>query len=731
MRNYIKKCILILFVDDTTKTIPSMSKALSHLVALLRFAVIVLVVAACTPQPETYQTWSAFGGDPTNSQYSSLDQINKSNAEQLQVAWTYNTGDHNTEGSSQIQTNPLVVGSVLYGVSPQLKLFAVDAATGTEQWVFDPYAQEGTKSVFGVSRGLAYWEDGEDQRILLGAGAYVYAVDAATGASIETFGNEGRIDLREELDRDVTGLFWSLNTPGVVYKDLYIVGGRVAEEQPSAPGHIRAYNIRTGERAWIFHTIPHPGEYGYETWPEDGWGRLGGANSWAGMSLDEERGIVYVPTGSAAFDFWGGNRHGENLFANSIVALNAETGERVWHYQTIRHDIWDRDLPAAPNLLTLNRDGRTVDAVAQVTKSGHVFVLDRDTGESLFPIDEVEVPASELDGEAAWPTQPLPRVPKPFARQHLTLDDISTVNPQYTEMLQDSLRGLRSEGQFVPPSEDGIIIYPGFDGGAEWGGAAHDPNTGVLYVNSNEMAWVQHMRRLDTDDSRQMFSSGQSMYFYYCAACHGFGQEGAAGFPALTGIQDRKTREEIKTVIQSGGGRMPGFGYLKQEEIDVIIGYLYGEEDTDGPALVPGAEVLYTHQGYNRFFDPEGYPAIQPPWGTLSAIDLNTGEYLWTKPLGEFPELTERGIPQTGTENYGGPVVTAGGIIFIGASKDEHFRVFDKDTGEELWKTKLPAGGYATPATYEVNGKQYVVIAAGGGKMDTKSGDAYVAFALP
>ena len=689
-------------------------------------------VGGCTsPLDETYQDWQHFGGDPTNSQYSSLTQINKENADQLEIAWIYHTGDHNTEGASQIQFNPIVVDGVLYGASPKLKLFALDAATGTHQWTFDPYADDNEPPVFGVSRGVAYWEDGADKRILFGAGHQLYAIDAITGTPIATFGNNGFVDLQENLDHDMTGLFWAMNTPGIVYKDLYIVGGRVAEEQPSAPGHIRAYNIRTGERAWIFHTIPHPGEYGYETWPDDAWQRIGGANAWSGFSLDHERGIVFIPTGSAAFDFWGGNRHGENLFANSILALNAETGERLWHFQTVKHDIWDRDLPAAPNLLTVEHEGKPIDAVAQITKSGHVFVLNRETGASLFPLEEKAYPASDLEGEQAWPTQVLPAKPAPFARQQFFADDVSNLSPETTAAIRDSLSKLRSDGQFVPPSEQGTIIYPGFDGGGEWGGAAHDPNTGILYVNSNEMAWVQQMRKIDFEDELGAFSAGQQLYYYNCANCHGFGGEGAPGFPALVDIETRKNRDEVRQQIRAGGNRMPGFTYLKQEEVDAVVAYLYNDPQPEIADVSPDVAIKYNHMGYNRFLDADGYPAVKPPWGTLNAIDLNTGDYLWQVPLGEYPELTARGIPQTGTENYGGPVVTAGGLIFIGASKDEYFRVFDKDTGAELWKSKLPAGGYATPATYEINGKQYVVIAAGGGKMGTKAGDAYVAFALP
>ena len=690
-----------------------------------------LLVGCNASFDESLHEWRVYGGDPASSQYSSLDQIDKNNVTQLEVAWTYHTGDHNQEGSSQIQFNPIIVDGVLYGASPKLKLFALDAATGEERWVFDPYEDANEPSVFGVSRGVSYWEDGEDRRILFGAGPRLYAIDAISGEPISSFGNNGFVDLREGLDRESTGTFWSMNTPGAVYKDLYIVGGRVAEEHPSAPGHIRAYDIRTGERAWIFHTIPHPGEFGYDTWPADAWQTVGGANAWSGMSVDHERGMVFIPTGSAAFDFWGGNRHGENLFANSILALDAATGERIWHFQTIRHDIWDRDLPATPNLLTVTHDGRRIDAVAQITKSGHVFVLDRVTGESLFPLEEIEVPPSDLEGEAAWPTQILPTIPAPFARQQLLADDVTNISPEASATIRDSIAKLMpATGQFIPPSTRGTIIYPGFDGGGEWGGAAHDPHNGIMYVNSNEMAWVQQMRKIDPSD-RRAFSVGQQVYFYNCANCHGFAGEGAPGFPALTDLAGRKSQEETAQIVQNGGARMPGFAHLQQAEVDAVVAYLFDDEQPENVTSDRENPIKYTHMGYNRFYDSEGYPAVKPPWGTLNAIDLNTGDYLWRVPLGEFPELTARGIPKTGTENYGGPVVTAGGLVFIGASLDEHFRAFDKDTGEELWKTKLPAGGYATPATYEVNGKQYVVIAAGGGKMSTKSGDAYVAFALP
>lgn len=700
--------------------------------APLRSLLVLLLLTpfvACN-QSETTWDWRVYGGDSASSQYAPLDQINTNNVTQLEVAWTYHTGDHRAEGGSQIQCNPIIVDGVLYGTSPALKLFALDAATGEPKWTFNPFDETETSSVFSVNRGIAYWEEGEDRRVFFTAGSDLYAIDAGTGQPISSFGKDGKVDLREGLDRDMTGMFISANTPGALYKDLYIISGRVAEEHPAAPGHIRAFNVRTGERAWIFHTIPHPGEFGYDTWPEDAWTRAGGVNAWSGISVDHERGIAFIPTGSASFDFWGGNRHGENLFANSVLALNAETGERIWHYQVVRHDLWDRDLPATPNLLTVTHDGQQIDAVAQITKSGHVFVFDRETGTPLFPIEEFEVPASDLLGEAAWPTQVLPTKPAPFSRQRFTEDEISDLSPEVHALVRDSLQKVWNDGQFVPPSKQGTVIFPGFDGGGEWGGAAHDPN-GILYVNGNEMPWILQMRALDESTSETFFSAGQQLYFYNCASCHGWGREGAPGFPALNDAPERLDRAYVQDRIVSGGGRMPGFPYLEPEEVDAIVAYLYGDEQPDIAVKPDQNAIPYTHNGYNRFVDPEGYPAVKPPWGTLNAIDLNTGEFVWSVPLGEFPELTARGIPKTGTENYGGPVVTAGDLVFIGASKDEHFRAFDKNTGEELWKTRLPAGGYATPATYMVDGKQYVVIAAGGGKMGTATGDAYVAFALP
>lgn len=698
-----------------------------------------LLLASCTQQLATddYVSWSVYLGDAASSHYSVLDQINRDNVDELEVAWTYHAGDASPEGRTQIQCNPIIIDSVLYATSPRQKVLALHAATGAELWKFDPYAAGAVQEGRGINRGVSYWASDETHqaRIFVTAGSMLFALDASSGAPIVDFGTNGAVDLHDGLDRDVTGLSVGARTPGIIFENLLIQGTSLSEGPMSAPGHIRAYDVRTGDIVWIFHTIPHPGEFGYDTWPEDAYLKTGGANAWSGLSLDKERGIVFLPTGSATFDFWGGNRKGENLFANSVLALNARTGERVWHYQVVHHDIWDRDLPAAPNLVTVTHDGKRIDAVAQITKSGHVFLLDRETGQPLFPVEERPYPESDLLGEEAWPTQPLPTKPPAFARQRFDESNITDISPEATAYVLERFRAVKSAGLFVPPSIQGTMIYPGFDGGAEWGGAGYDPTTGMLYVNSNEMPWILEMVELNPDGA----TSGSGLYARYCAACHGQNREGNTdqSSPSLMDLQERFAEGVVAEQIARGKGFMPAFAFLSDEEVGALVSFLFGDEH----AVVAETESSemgrffagspYGHTGYNRFFDEEGYPAVKPPWGTLNAIDLNTGDIAWTVPLGEFSELTARGIPPTGTENYGGPVVTAGGLLFIAASKDEKFRAFDKNTGAILWETQLPAGGYATPATYAVGGKQYVVVAAGGGKMGTKSGDAYMAFALP
>ena len=699
---------------------------------LLAFAFVVIL----NVHASAGRDWPVYLGDKAASHYSTLARITPDNVSHLEVAWTFHAGDLR-EGATQIQCNPLVIDGVLYATTPQTKVVALNAATGRELWRFAPVEPN------GLNRGLTYWSEGADRRILFGNGHWLHALDAATGKLIDNFGDHGRVDLAAGLGRDATGLAIQANTPGVIFRNLIIMGMRVGEgPAPAAPGCVRAYDVRTGKMIWRFDTVPRPGEPGYETWPADAWQRVGGVNVWSGMTLDEERGLVFCPTGSATFDFWGGDRHGDNLYANCLLALDAATGRRVWHYQFVRHDIWDRDLPSPPVLLTLRRAGREIPAVAQTTKSGHVFVFQRETGVPLFPIEEVAIPSSDLAGELAARSEPLPLKPAPFARQLFTAEEITNRSPEAHLAVLERFSRLRPHTLFAPPSKEGTIIFPGFDGGAEWGGAAADP-AGVLYVNSNEMPWILSM--IETGGATSL---GQQVFLQNCIGCHGADRTGnkTANIPSLLDVDKRLTREQAMEVITKGRAVMPPWGFLTEAQRKAVVGFLFGDPDKprEGNA-VPEAWVTwmpdkpagavgpppYTHTGYNRFLDPEGYPAVKPPWGTLNAIDLNTGDYLWRVPLGEYPELMAKGIPPTGTENYGGPLVTAGGLVFIGASKDENFRAFDRKTGRELWRVKLPAAGYASPATYEIDGRQYIVIACGGGKVGTKSGDAYVAFALP
>jgi quinoprotein glucose dehydrogenase len=708
-------------------------RLLRYSVALLpMFCLLGAAFLPLSPSPD-YSSWSVYGGTKDAARYSTLTQIGPDNVAQLQIAWEYHTAD--ATKSSQIQCNPLVIDGVLYGTSPQAKCFALDAATGREIWKFDPFRWFGGENSWaGTSRGVAFWTDGgSDKRILFSAGNYLLCLDAQTGQPVASFGDGGKVDLQKDLDYEKEKFFIVSNTPGVVYQDLLIMGMRLSEALDAPPGHVRAYNIRTGKRAWIFHTIPQPGELGHQTWPPDAWKTNGAANNWAGMSLDEARGIVYVPTGSATYDFWGGNRAGQNLFSDCIVALNAQTGQRLWHYQTVHHDVWDRDLPANPNLVTIRRGGRSIDAVAQITKWGHIFVLDRVTGRPVFPIKEVPVPQSKLAGEKTWPTQPIPSLPEPFMRTNFTEKDILDISPAHQAEILARFQKLNSGHAWLPPSEKGNVLFPGFDGGAEWGGASFDPATGVLYVNANEMPWITQMK---STRSQENTSKGSQLYAAQCANCHGLDRKGNGGaFPNLLNLAQKYTQPEpVATVIKNGRGAMPAFKHVSETNRQALVDFLMNTETQSdkkeaGDDAAPTAPYVMT--GYNRFVTKDGYPAIKPPWGTLNAIDLNTGKRLWQVPLGELAELTAKGIAPTGTENYGGPLNTASGLIFIAASKDEYFRAFDKKDGRERWKMKLPAGGYATPATYSVGGKQYVVIACGGGKMGTKSGDSYVAFALP
>jgi len=674
--------------------------------------------------------WPWYHGNPNGTHYSTLDQINTGNVKNLKVAWTFDSGDAFGEGGNQsdMEGNPLIIRERLYFVSPKGRLFCLDAAKGTQIWVFDPAFGDAVNTKQRL-RGVSYWSDGKDERILFTFRNHLLAVDAKTGLLIDSFGHNGEVDLKEGLGRDPVSVSVSNVSPGVVYKDLIIMGST-----GNTPGHIRAYDVRTGAMKWIFHTIPHPGEAGYDTWPKDAWKTAMGANAWSGLTLDPENGLVFAPLGSAGMgnkDFYGGDREGDNLFGTSLVALDANTGKRVWHFQLVRHDVWDRDPPTPPTLITV--DGR--EAVAQTTKAGLVFILDRKTGQPLYPVTEVHPPASDIPGEVTSPTQVMPLKPLPYNRQQLTADNLTNRTPEAHAAVAKTFAGLRSRGPFDPPSLGGTVLLPGMDGGAEWGGASYDPTSGILYINSNEMAWILKVKKQPPMVGGR---SGYALYQNTCAACHGVDRKGSPPeFPSLIGVDHRLTGDQMARQVANGGGRMPGFGgQYSPEDIKAIVGYLSGD-----PAQQPKAAPdypstdndAYVFDGYTKFLDPEGYPAIAPPWGVLSALDVNTGDYLWQIPLGEYPELAARGLKNTGSENYGGAVVTKGGLLFIAATVyDNQFRAFDKKTGKLLWHVTLPAAGAATPATYSVKGRQYVVIGAGGGKnAKGKPGGAIVAYTLP
>ena len=669
--------------------------------------------------------WPRYGGTLEGNHYSPLTQINRENVGQLQVVWQFDTGE---EGG--LQTSPIIVKGVLYGITPKQQIFALDAATGRLLWKFD-------SGIVGTqpNRGLAYWSsaDGKnsDARILVGVLNYLYELDAVSGKPVATFGDNGRIDLREHLGREpASANSIYLTSPGVVFEDLIIVGGRMPETLPAPPGDVRAFDVHTGKLRWAFHTIPRPGEPGYETWPKDAWKTSGAANNWTGMTLDAVRGIVYVPTGSAASDFYGNDRVGDDLYANCLLALDARTGKRLWHFQAVHHDIWDRDFPSPPVLLTVQRDGRAIDAVAQTSKQGFVYLFNRSTGETLFPLETHAYPASTVPGEVAAQEQSLPVKPAAFARQRLTEDMLTRRTPEAHRWALENFRRFRSDGQFVPLSiGQDTIVFPGFDGAAEWGGPAVDPQTSVIYINSNEMAWNAALA--ETTDA----TGTRALYTSQCAVCHRDDFKGSPpDFPSLIGVGARLTYSQIAATIHSGKGRMPGFPNLTPEQTTAIADFLGNGQSKEIVSSGPQLPAMKYHlMGYNRFLDPDGYPAIAPPWGTLNAINLNTGEFLWKIAFGEYPELTAAGMRDTGSENYGGPVVTAGGLLFIGASNfDKKFRAYNSSSGALLWETRLPFSGNATPATYSVNGRQFVVIAAGGGKdRRSSSGGVYVAFALP
>ncbi len=796
------------------------NSSLRYTICLFLFSIVNLPRGLAQIETPKQTGWAVYNGGLDGDHYSRLTQIDRSNVHQLQQAWIYDTGE-----KGGIQTNPLIVGSTLYAYTPKTEVIALDAATGKLKWRFDSGIVAGQPA-----RGVTYWNDGAHGRIYAGVMNFLYCLDAETGKLITSFGENGHIDLRkglaiDGLKTDFSALSIALTTPGVIYKDLIIVGGRMPEAHPAPPGYIQAFHLRTGALRWVFHTIPLPGEPGYETWPKDAYKTSGAANNWTGMALDAERGILYAPTGSAVMDFYGGDRLGDNLYANTLLALDARTGKRLWHFQDVHHDIWDRDFPSPPALFSVEKNGKRIDAIAQTTKQGYLYLFNRITGEPLFPIHEHPYPKSTIPGEVTSPTQPKPDFPEPYARQQLTEDTLTTRTPEAHDWALKTFRTFRNGGQFYPMAiGQQTIVFPGFDGGAEWGGPAVDPVHGIIYINETEMAWTGGLVPSTAG------SPGELVYQSQCAMCHGVDRAGSPPtFPSLVDIGKRMPIEKVIATIHQGVGRMPSFPNIDGQRLDTLVSYLrsagaaappkelqavpsaekapksaadptgakvYAEQcaachgdklegiapsppllglgarmsagqATDiiqkGKNQMPGMDLnaadleallrflevapsvkardsnpeewsnKYIFTGYRKFLDPDGYPAISTPWGTLNAIDLKTGKCLWKVPFGEYPALAEKGIKNTGTENYGGPVVTAGGVLFIGATVYDHkLRAFDTSTGQLLWEGELPFAGVATPSTYMVDGRQYVVIAASNARTpNDPQGGMYVAFSLP
>lgn len=703
----------------------------------------VSLMLACGPQQPTYLSWAKTGGGSENLKYSALQQIDTTNYAKLSVAWVYHTENNDSTKFGPMECNPIVVNGVMYGVSPKLKLFAVNAATGKEIWTFNPADSTANKTwhrtSVNMNRGVAYWEKENDKRIIYTVGPIVFCVNATTGKLVPSFGTDGGINLVNGLDRDPSKLFVAPTSPVMVYNNLFFVSGLVGEE---TPGHIRAFDVQTGKQQWIFHTIPYPQEKGYETWDDTtAYRHMGSTNSWAGFSLDEKRGILFAPTGNPTNDFYGGNRTGKGLYGNSLLAIDAVTGKLKWHFQTVHHDVWDMDLPAPPALVTVTHKGKQIDAVAQTTKTGFVFLLDRETGKPLFPVKEMPVnTATTLENEKLWPTQPMPVIPKPLVRQSFDSADLNDiVDARSYAFIKKTFLDYGPSKIFTPPSVKGTIVLPGYDGGAEWGGPAFDPETQLLYVNTNEMAWLLNMVENKKNNKSLLtnYEAGKIIYTQNCMKCHGTEMQGGGNYPSLIGVGKKYTVSTFSQLVTTGKRMMPGNNVLTNTEKTALASYVLNVKNAQQvkytgelSKLLPPQKTTYGFTGYNKFLTPEGYPAIRPPWGSLTAIDLKTGAHVWKIPFGEFEALKAKGIAATGRENYGGPVVTKGGLLFIGASADGKFRIIHKRTGKILREIDLPAPGVATPSIYEVNGKQYVVIACGGSKWGGKTSDAYVAFTL-
>jgi quinoprotein glucose dehydrogenase len=745
---------------------------------------IALAVQAASAQQD-HKGWTQYGGGPDSSHFVALNQINKSNVNQLEVAWIYPAGDNRS-----YIFNPIVVDNVMYVLARNSSLVALDAATGKEIWIHE--------NLPGLtSRGIAYWEsnDRNDRRLIFTINNYLQEIDARTGKSILSFGNNGLVDLRESLGRDPdTIVRIQPESPGRVFENLIMLGSATGEAYLSPPGHIRAYDVVTGRRVWTFHTVPQPGEFGYDTWPKDAWRYSGGANTWGEITVDEKRGIAYFPTGSPTYDYYGADRIGSNLFANCLLALDARTGKRLWHFQMVHHDLWDYDITAAPQLITVRHGGKLIDAVSQSTKQGFLFVFDRVTGKPLWPVEERPVPRSDMPGERAWPTQPYPTAPPPFARQRMTADDVNPfiLTAEERTAWKERISKMRNEGLFTPPGLEETLSLPGARGGSNWGTQAANPAKGLVYLTTQDWPTIYKLSLEDPLAARRAsrgasLEVGRSLYEDRCQSCHGVNGAGSAGGPPPIAGANRMPFDAFRQVTLAGKGKMPAFNDLDDTRVNALYAFLMAPDanagagsgtemerrPSDGPVVAsggaPGGLMVRQVAGRysplggpdypagidappNRYYTDWGlYPdqpyVIGPPWSAIVAFDLNRGTIKWRVPLGEDARAVKEGATNAGVfmaERHG-MIVTATGLIFV-ATTDGKVRAHDEDTGKVLWTADLPAGSEGLPAMYEVNGRQFLVVPAssrintGGGHRtpgaepvnEARSPKAgYVAFALP
>ena len=699
---------------------------------MLRTLILATLALAAAHAQRPYTTWSDYGGSADMMQYSALKQVTKSNVGKLELAWT-----HLAPGpGGRFAFSPLVVDGVMYVVGKDSVIVALDAVTGRQIWT---HPVEGRPT----DRGFNFWQNRErsDRRLIFAANSYLQEINLKTGVTINTFGKDGRVDLREGLGRDPKSIRnIQSGTPGRVFENLIIVGSATGEGYGDPPGDIRAYDVLTGKLVWTFHTIPHPGEFGYDTWPKDAWKTTGGVNAWGEISIDEKRGIAYFPLGSPTYDLYGADRIGANLYGDCLLALDARTGKHLWHQQLVHHDLWDYDPNAAPKLLTVKHDGKDVDIVAQPTKFGLLYVFNRVTGDPLWPIEERPFPKSDMPGEQSWPTQPFPTKPPPFSRLRFTEKDINPyVDAAEQERLREFMRNGRNEGIFTPPGFKDLIQAPGQLGGSNWGGTAGDPTTGFLYVRAVDLPSTTKLaerRGISLPANATSEQRGAATFGAQCARCHG-------------NTPPKADSARVRRIVRTGEGQMPAFSedMLSATTLDDIASYFANPERGALPRPQNGEPPL--GEGQTRYYGPfgsmwlasNGLPAISPPWAELIAYDLNEGDIKWRVPLGTVSSLVAKGITNTGSyrPTRNGPVATAGGLIFIATASDRYVRAYDKDNGKVLWERQIDSNPDGLPAVYEAGGRQFVAFYAGSGRQyngvawnpGKPDAQGYYVFALP